>query len=57
MRGEVVFELRVGEPAAGSIVIDEVPFVPATLLVFVGDAPHDHEALVLISALGSDLNG
>src|SRR5580704_7409789 len=52
---EIVLELRVRKPAARSVVIDDVPLVPAALFVFVDDAADNDEAFVLVSAFGSDL--
>src|SRR5206468_4284003 len=55
--GHVVFQLRVGKPTAAPVVEDQVPLVPAALLVLVEDPAHHHERLAAVNAFGGDLDG
>ena len=50
------FVLRVGEPRAAAIVHHDVPFVPATLFIFVKNAAGHDESFVFVDAFGVELD-
>src|SRR5262249_35559643 len=50
------FVLRVGKPRAAAVVHDDVPLVPAALLVLIEDAAGDDERFIFVDALGVELD-
>ncbi len=52
---KIVFELRVGQPPALAVVVNDVPLVPSALLILVEDTPHHDECAVLILPFSPNL--